>query len=81
MTEAERSRDLVDLLLVSIERLAMTGEVEAACRLAGQACALLRVQDPRATQRFNTLLHRLTAPPRSGATVATVPCREVGAGG
>ena len=53
-------RDLVHLLLASLEQLAAAGEVDAACRLAGEACALLRSQDARATQRFNALLHRLT---------------------
>ena len=54
--------DLVHLLLASLEKLAAAGEVEAACRLAGEACALLRPHDARATQRFNALLHRLTRP-------------------
>lgn len=56
------AKDLVGLLIQSLEQLAAAGEVEAACRLAGQACALLRQHDPRATQRFNALLHRLTRP-------------------
>ncbi len=51
--------DLADLLLVSLRELAAAGEVETACRLAGQACARLRRTDPRTTQRFNALLHRL----------------------
>ena len=59
----EPPRDLVSLLLASLEQLAAAGEVEAACRLAGQACALLRRDDPRATQRFNVLLHRLSLSP------------------
>jgi len=53
-------RDLVQLLLASLEKLAAAGEVEAACRLAGEACVLLRTRDARATQHFNALLHRLT---------------------
>lgn len=57
---ARRPRTVEDLLLVSLERLAATGEVEAACRLAGAACAQLRTDDPRTAQRFNALLHRLT---------------------
>jgi len=59
-TDARPPADLVGLLLSSLEKLAAAGEVDAACRLAGQACALLRHEDPRATQRFNVLLHRLT---------------------
>ena len=59
----EQPRDLVSLLLASLEQLAAAGEVEVACRLAGQACALLRLDDPRSTQRFNVLLHRLSLSP------------------
>jgi len=57
------ARDLVSLLLVSLEQLAGAGEVESACRLAGQACALLRHDDEQAAQRFNSLLHRLVLSP------------------
>ena len=59
----EQPRDLVSLLLVSLEQLAAAGEAEAACRLAGQVCALLRRDDPQSTQRFNVLLHRLSLSP------------------
>lgn len=51
---------LVEILVASITALAGTGEVEAACRLAGQACVALRTTDPAAARRFDVLLHRLT---------------------
>ncbi len=51
---------LVDILLAGLKALAATGEVDAACRLAGQACVALRHVDATAAQRFNVLLHRLT---------------------
>jgi hypothetical protein len=54
---------LVSLLLTTMRQLADAGEVETACRLAGQACALLRRTDPQAMQRFNVLLHRLSLSP------------------
>jgi hypothetical protein len=47
-------------LLASITALAAAGEVENACRLAGQACVALRGTDPAAARRFDVLLHRLT---------------------
>lgn len=65
MTEpTAKPKDLIGLLVTSLEKLAAAGEVDAACRLAGEACAVLRPTDPRGTQRFNALLHRLTRPPR-----------------
>ena len=51
---------LVEILVASIKMLAGTGEVEAACRLAGQACVALRASDPAAAHRFDALLHKLT---------------------
>lgn len=51
---------LPDILLTSLTALAAAGEVEQACRLAGQACVMLRVSDPAASRRFDVLLHRLT---------------------
>ena len=56
----KRARDLPGLLILSLERLAAAGEVETACRLAGEAYVLLRRDDARGAQRFNALLHRLT---------------------
>ena len=49
-----------EILLASLTALAAAGEVEKACRLAGQACMALRGTDPRAARRFDVLLHRLT---------------------
>jgi hypothetical protein len=51
---------VIVLLLDALRKLADTGEVDAACRIAGKACVLLRQTSPRAEQRFNALLHRLT---------------------
>jgi hypothetical protein len=48
------------LLLDSLQALAAAGEVEAACRLAGRACVMLRHCDPRLARRFDVLLHRMT---------------------
>lgn len=50
---------VIVLLLDALQKLADTGEVDAACRIAGKACVLLRQTSPRAEQRFNALLHRL----------------------
>ena len=51
---------LSEILLASITALAGAGEVESACRLAGQACVALRKTDPTRARRFDVLLHRLT---------------------
>jgi hypothetical protein len=51
---------LTDLLLSSLEALAAAGQADAACRLAGRACAALRKDDPSGWRRFNALLHRLS---------------------
>ena len=56
---AEPDGRLVEILLASLAALAQTGEVDAACRLAGRACVALRATDPRAARRFDVLLHRL----------------------
>ncbi|MBN8970630.1 MAG: hypothetical protein J0H51_01275 [Rhizobiales bacterium] len=50
---------LVGVLLTSLEALAAAGKADAACRLAGKACAELRHSDPAAWQRFNVFLHRI----------------------
>ncbi len=64
------SRGLLnDILLASLTALASAGEVEAACRLAGQACAVFRRSDRKAWARYNALLHRLSRrDPRSPET-------------
>jgi hypothetical protein len=51
---------LSEILLESTVALAGTGQVEAACRLAGRACVALRASNPTAARRFDALLHRLT---------------------
>ncbi|HWL46255.1 MAG TPA: hypothetical protein VNQ31_00930 [Sphingomonadaceae bacterium] len=51
---------VADLLLTSLAALAEAGEVEHACRLAGQACVRLRHVAPATARRFDVLLHRLT---------------------
>jgi hypothetical protein len=50
---------LPEILLASIAALAAAGEIENACRLAGQACVTLRRDDPAGARRFDVLLHRL----------------------
>jgi hypothetical protein len=50
---------LAGVLLSSLEKLAAAGQADAACRLAGRACAELRHSDPAAWQRFNVFLHRM----------------------
>ncbi len=47
------------LLIEALQKLADTGEVDAACRIAGKACTMLRHRAPASEQRFNVLLHRL----------------------
>lgn len=54
------ARRLSEILLESVTALAGAGELETACRLAGQACVALRATDPTAAHRFDVLLHRLT---------------------
>lgn len=56
---------VVLLLLDALQELADAGEVDAACRIAGNVCVILRRAAPRDERRFNALLHRLT--PRLGA--------------
>lgn len=53
-----------DILVESLVALAQAGDTEAACKLAGRACAVYRHKDIPAWNRFNGLLHRLsrTAP-------------------
>jgi hypothetical protein len=57
---ADGTDGLADVLIAGLEALADAGQVDAACRLAGRACALLRGADPKQWQKFNALLHRLT---------------------
>lgn len=55
----ETSARLIEILLSSLEALSAAGQADAACRLAGRACAALRNEDPNGWRRFNALLHRL----------------------
>lgn len=59
VTEILSSARLSEITLASVTALAGTGEIEMACRLAGQAYAALRSVDPVAARRFDVLLHRL----------------------
>lgn len=64
MDSAERDA-LCHILLRGLKKLADAGDAETACRLAGEACALLRHHDMKQWKRFNGLLHgisRGTAP-------------------
>ncbi|MCS3725333.1 hypothetical protein [Bradyrhizobium betae] len=47
------------LLLETLQQLADAGEPDAACRIAGKACKILRSTAPKDERRFNALLHRL----------------------
>ncbi len=47
------------LLIEALQSLADAGEADAACRIAGRACVMLRHGAPEGEQRFNVLLHRL----------------------
>jgi hypothetical protein len=53
------SERLVEILIASLQQLAIAGDVEGACRLAGQAYAATRLTNSHAEHRFNALLHRL----------------------
>ncbi|TAL54401.1 hypothetical protein [Pandoraea sp.] len=55
----DRAAALGTLLLQSLTALAAADQVEMACRIAGQAYAVLRRDDEHQAQRFNSLLHRL----------------------
>lgn len=57
---AASTRQLSELLLISVAALAAAGDTEKACRIAGQACVALRTADPTAARRFDALLHRMT---------------------
>jgi hypothetical protein len=51
---------LSDVLVESLQLMAQAGDADAACRLAGRACAVLRHDHPAQWRRFNVLLHRLS---------------------
>lgn len=67
----EIDAELSVLLSESLKALAAAGQTDAACRLAGRACALLRGRNPPEWVRFNKLLHRLS--PMTGDIGAQPP--------
>jgi hypothetical protein len=50
---------LARVLITSLDALALAGQPDMACRLAGQACAVVRQSDPATWQRLNVFLHRM----------------------
>ncbi|MHA6646330.1 hypothetical protein [Mesorhizobium sp. A623] len=56
----EIDAELCALLSESLTALTKAGQADAACRLAGRACALLRGRNSPEWARFNKLLHRLS---------------------
>lgn len=52
---------LGEILARSLEEMVAAGRVDAACSLAGLACAATRRTDVREWKRFNALLHRWSA--------------------
>lgn len=68
------TRWLSELLLASVTTLARAGEIETACRLAGQAYVTLADTDAAGARRFDVLLHRLTPRlTRHGSSQRRVP--------
>jgi hypothetical protein len=57
---ARPTAELCEILVAGLKALAEAGEPEAACKLAGRACATLRKENPEQWSRFNKLLHRLS---------------------
>jgi len=64
--DAVDHRALAVLLTRSLDALAGAGQTELACRIAGEACALLRKTDPAAARPLNAFLHRALLRPRQG---------------
>jgi len=60
MVKAQRDLEapLAAILLSSLDALVAAGEADAACRLAGEACAALRGRDDDGWRYFNAFLHR-----------------------
>ena len=59
-SSARPTAELCEILVAGLKALAEAGEPEAACKLAGRACATLRKESPEQWSRFNKLLHRLS---------------------
>ncbi len=60
---AEHLAGLDELLREALLALGAAGQSDLACRIAAAAWSLLRREMPHAAQRYNGLLHRLTATP------------------
>lgn len=58
-TAARDNTALARVLITSLDALAVAGQPDMACRLAGQACAVVRQSDPATWQRLNVFLHRM----------------------
>lgn len=56
--EAGPEATLAPLLLESLEDLAVAGEVDRACRIAGRAYVALRHTNPATARKFDVWLHR-----------------------
>ncbi len=50
---------LTQILISGLGALATAGQADLACRLAGQASAVVRISDPVAWQRLNVFLHKM----------------------
>lgn len=73
---------LGEILARSLEELVAAGRVDAACCLAGLACAATRGDDMRTWKRFNALLHRWSAAATEpGRPLIAPPGEAQGAGG
>ena len=67
--------ELSEILRASLMALAEQGKIDEACTLAGQACRVLRREEPENWQVFNKLLHRLCARAKIMETSAPAPDR------
>jgi hypothetical protein len=72
--QAQTAAALSDILVESLQLVARAGHADAACRLAGRACAALRHDHPTQWRRFNVLLHRLS-PATGKISASEVPER------
>lgn len=61
----ERMTELNKLFVKSLKALAVAGQEDEACTLAGQAWSVLRHDAPKEAERLNGLLHYLTAPKKT----------------
>lgn len=57
--ETPDTMELTRILITGLGALATAGQPDLACRLAGQACAVVRTSDPVAWQRLNVFLHKM----------------------